>query len=626
MSGICGVVRLDGRDCTADEICPMLDRLRQRGPDAGAVWVDGGAALGHALLATTPESVVEAIPFQHAQSGCVITADVRLDNRAHLLETLGLDNETRVIGDGELILRAYLKWGTNCPGHLLGDFAFAIWDDHRRRLFCARDQVGMRQLIYHHTPGSLFAFATEADAVIDHPDVPWRINDARIADYLEDLEAHDLTSTFYLGVYRLPAAHGMVVDGSVLRTWRYWEPELPPTLRLANDDAYAAAFREVFTDAVRVRLRAPPGKLGSMLSGGIDSGSVAAVASQLLAQAGAPSLPTFSATGSDPACIETDAIRAAQGMAHLAPLDIAIGHFSEYGEDLLRLSRQSSEPFDARMAMLRAVYLAAHKAGITVMLDGAGGDTTLMADDMVAWRLRRGDILGAWHEAAGAQRFWGAQNPSIKAFVNGARAVAIPEWLRSLRRRARAGRQEMHDDRNSLVGDALARSVDIAGRRAANGRHVALKLDGTCDDRRAMVSHPYIVVARERYDRIAAPLNIEPRDPFLDRRLLAFCLSLPADQIERRGWPKIILRRAMAGIVPDAVRWRVGKEHVGWEFEDAVFAHCSAKSDTPWSLHLRNYVKPERLTLADGPHQDELAVATRVSLRYLQWWISRSSG
>lgn len=623
MSGICGLLLPGQSACGPDQLSAMLASLAHRGPDASAAWADGPAVLGHALLTTTPEALTETMPFRHGESGCTITADIRLDNRSELRAALNLDQAGRIVGDGELALHAYLRWGPDCLDHLLGDFAFAIWDAPRQRMFCARDQMGMRPLIYHHKPGGLFAFASEADALLVHPAIPRRINEGRIADFLEDLEAYDLTSTFYGDLYRLPPAHAMIVERGAQRIWRYWEPAPPATLRLADDRAYADAFLEVFTDSVRVRLRAPPGKLGSMLSGGMDSGSVTAVAARLLQQAGAPALPTFSATSGAPGCVETRTIRAAQELAHLAPIDIAIEDFPAYADELTRLTQLSGEPFDGHMAMLRAIYIAANKAGITIMLDGGGGDTTLMADDMVAWRLRQGDIVGAWGEAAGAHRFWGAESPTLKTFINGARWVAVPEWLRILRRRAGAAAQQRRKDSSSMVAPTLANRVNMAERRAAKARLVALKLDGQCEDRRGFVTHPYIAVGRERFDRVAAGVGIEPRDPFLDRRLLDFVLALPPDQIERDGWPKIILRRAMAGLLPDSVRWRVGKEHVGGLFQQAAVAHWLNQAAPQWLDGLRPFVRSDRLTLAASPSRDELAVATKTELSYLAGWIAR---
>ncbi|MEP6200022.1 MAG: asparagine synthetase B, partial [Marinomonas sp.] len=144
----------------------MLAELSRRGPDGEGVACDGPAGLGHRLLATTPEAAVERMPFCHSQSGSQITGHIRLDNREELLVRFGLNNVGRVVGDGELALLAWLQWGEDCAVRLLGDFAFAIWDPRNHRVFAARDQMGMRQLIYAHRPGQLFACASSARAVV----------------------------------------------------------------------------------------------------------------------------------------------------------------------------------------------------------------------------------------------------------------------------------------------------------------------------------------------------------------------------------------------------------------------------------------------------------------------------
>ncbi|MFY8193771.1 MAG: asparagine synthetase B, partial [Novosphingobium sp.] len=157
MSGICASVRWDGKPAEHADLAPVLTALATRGPDGSRLAIDGAAILGHSLLATTPEALVETLPLRHTPTGCVITADVRLDNRDELLAQLDLAIAGRVIGDGELILHAYLRWGADCPVHLLGDFAFLIWDPRHQRVFAARDKVGMKQLIYHLDQGRLFA-------------------------------------------------------------------------------------------------------------------------------------------------------------------------------------------------------------------------------------------------------------------------------------------------------------------------------------------------------------------------------------------------------------------------------------------------------------------------------------
>lgn len=568
MSGICGVWMFDGATIS---LAPILVRLEQRGPDGTREWKDGGVALGHALLATTPEALVEQLPLGDAASGCTINADARLDNRDALIGALGLSGETRTIGDGELILRAYLEWGEDCPQHLLGDFAFAIWDARRQRLFCARDQMGMRQLIYHHAPGRLFSFATDAEALVAHPAVPKRINEARIADFLDDLEGIDFTSTFFEDVFRLPPAHALVVDAGGLSMRRYWALEPGPALELDSDEAYAAAFLTVFTEAVRCRLRSA-GPIGSMLSGGLDSGSVAAIAARLLGIRGDRPLKTFSAIGPEPeTCAESDAIRVALGIDGIEPTLVDHSALGPMLDELWRLEGETGEPFDQHMTLIRAVYLAAGRSGVRVILDGVAGDVVLMASNRVAAHLRKGQIRSAWADACGQQAYWKIPNYRFRSFLAGAWAAFVPNVIRHARRRLawRIGDATVGLGRS--IRPDFARRAGLRARRAALRARTALYDLPDLERRIEAISHAHLVVARERYDRTAAAVGIEPRDPFIDIRLIEFCLSLPADQMQRGGWPKHILRRATAGSIPDAIRWRLGKEHLGWAFTKRLF-------------------------------------------------------
>ena len=620
MSGICGIFRLDGSRPAAGQIEAMTALLERRGPDGSHHCQDGPVALGQTLMATTPEALHETLPLTDPTSGCSITADVRLDNRDKLLSALGLNEETRVIGDGELILRASLKWGEACLEHLLGDFAFAIWDPHQQRLFAARDQMGMRQLIHHYQPGRLFAFATEPDAILALADVPRQINEARIADYLDDLEAADFTSTFYVGLYRLAPAHCLTVDASGLTIRRYWTLQAVPELRLASNEAYAAAFLAVFTEAVRSRLRCA-GPVGSMLSGGMDSGSVVAVASRLLTAEGRGPLQTFSAVGPDPqACKETLAIRHSQGMPGLVPHSVNHAELGPWIDDLQRLVEEESEPFDGHMTLPRAAYLAAHRAGIKVMLDGVAGDVVLGAGNLVPRLLRRGDWRQAWREIKGERHFWGPYEAVPWQVLRHLRSALTPDLARRMRHQLRQLRDRLRPVQGKLVKPALARRVNLTARHAGfrNLFHVGWRESAV--ERVDGMTHIYLTVGRERYDRVSAAMAIEPRDPFMDLRVINFCLSLPASQLQFDGWPKMILRRAVAGLLPDSVRWRTGKEHLGWTFTSTLLqAHeKSLRQLTQNPTLLRPLVSVKGLQeLANGQVENEACV----TLYHLERWL-----
>lgn len=573
MSGISGLWNLDGRPVARTDLQSAAEILSRRGPERSELWLGGQIAMGHALLATTPEAAAERLPQVHAASGCAITADIRLDNRDELTALLGLHGGGRDVGDAGIVMLAYLAWGRACVERLLGDFTFAIWDPRANHLFCARDQFGLRPFLYHHALAKRFAFASEAKAVLSFPGVPSRVSKGRIVDYLVgELEGIDFTSTFHEGVYRLPPAHTLTVSGKGLAVSRYWRLEPGSPLKLGSDKEYAEAFLEVFTRSVRSRLRSA-GPVGATLSGGMDSNAVAAVARRLLAEDGNSLLQTFSAIGPDAqTCVETRAIQSAIRAGGFQSHTIDHSNLGDLRPELARLAWNQDEPFDTDMTLLRAVYLDAHRRGIKVMLDGACSDIVLNEATYIARLLRAGHWRTAWSELAGQSEYWMGAAPVWRELIRNGRIAFVPAWLRGAGGAIAFRRRNARQQRQLGISDRLAERVRLRERwqthRSHRTRYSWLSLD---EERAEAIIHPDNTTGRERYDRVASSLAIEPRDPFLDRRLVQFSLSLPGRQLMSGGWPKLILRQAMAGLVPEDVVWRRGKQHLGWAFTRSVF-------------------------------------------------------
>jgi asparagine synthase (glutamine-hydrolysing) len=575
VSGVAALLHLDGRPVEPAQLGAMVAMLRRRGPDGEGVKVEGSVGLGHTALHSTPEAAAE--PQTLAREGVVVAADARLDNRVELARELALPPAT---GDTGLIAAAYERWGERCPERLEGDFAFALWDGRERRLVAARDRFGVRPLYLHHQPGRLLALASEPSAILVLPEVPYRINEARIADFLvTQLEGVDLTSTFFEGVERLPPAHLLTADSRGLRRQRYWELTPGPELRLGSDEAYAEAFLEVFTASVRRRLRGAA-TVGSMLSGGMDSGSIVAVARELRARAGEGPLPVFSAVGPDPAtCVETATILAAQAMGGLEPHSVSCSQLDELLPELVPLQWEVTEPFDYSMTLPRAVYLVAQHCGVRAMLDGIDGDTVLGEGSYIHQLMRSVRWVTAWREAVGYARFWRGASPAWRQLASGAFTAIAPRPLKILVRRL----QPSADSLARNIATSLI-SADFAGRIRLGERLEALAASSQAGleadlpaERARALSHPYVTVGVERYERTAAAVGIEPRHPFLDCQLIELCVALPGSQKLKGGWPKTVLRRAMAGKLPEAVRWRLGKEHLGWAFTAAAMTAQRAR-------------------------------------------------
>ena len=173
--------------------------------------------------------------------------------------------------DAEIILNAYERWGDDCVKHLLGDFAFAIWDDHRKRLFCARDHFGVKPFFYTHTADS-FNFSSTLNEIKNST----TLNEIAVGDYLLFGVNQDQSTTIFKDIHRLPPGHTLTVENKQIKVQRYWTPSLPAEIRFRDPDSYVERFSELLSEAVKDRVRTD--RVAVSMSGGLDSTSLAAIA------------------------------------------------------------------------------------------------------------------------------------------------------------------------------------------------------------------------------------------------------------------------------------------------------------------------------------------------------------
>lgn len=288
MSGIVGIINLDGAPVDRDLLGRLTDFMTYRGPDAQEIWIDGNVGFGHTMLRTTWEAETETQPLT-LDGKIWLTADARIDGRVELIAELegklrrqlqiplpanGDGSESKVSNDAELILFAYEAWGEDCVKHLIGDFAFAIWDARERQLFCARDHFGVKQFYYAHV-GSTFVFSNTLNCVRLLPAVSDELDEVVIGDYLLFGLNQDLSSTTFSDIRRLPQASQLTVSIRSKTTQRFWAAPTNGQIQFPNSGDYLERFTELFSGAVRDRLRM--NKVSISMSGGLDSTSVAAV-------------------------------------------------------------------------------------------------------------------------------------------------------------------------------------------------------------------------------------------------------------------------------------------------------------------------------------------------------------
>lgn len=561
MSGIVGIFSLDGRPADEAKLSRMLNAMAHRGPDGRGGWSDGSIALGHCLLRTLPEASADPKPL--ARDEFAATADARLDNRDDLIVKLGLSD--RATSEEELILAAYQRWGEACPEHLLGDFAFAIWDGRKRLLFCVRDHFGVKPFFYSANATG-FAFASEMKALFALPEVTDRLDDDRIADYLVGLA--DSQSTVYRDILRVPARHSLTVTATGQRLREYWQP----VASAAPSGDAAEQLRDIFAAAIRCRRRSAR-PVGALLSGGLDSSSIACVASDQHAKEHGGKLTTLSLVfDRTPALSERRFIEAVLARGGFDPVFDDLGDHAPFADFDVVLGEQEGPFLAPGVAFTRRLYRMAAERGLGIVLDGHGGDEVVSHGQGRLYELARaGHWLGLWREVGGLARATGYPHwPTYAAYLE---RYAAGGRLGRLGRRLWRSPPPARPAWSRFVSPKLVARSNLADRfREQSRKEVAAS-----SDERSWQA--WIVFSNRRpqsfevLDKLTAAAGVEGRYPFWDKRLLEFCLSLPSKEKLDGGWSRLILRRAMEGVLPPAVQWRTDKLNFGPHIIRGMLAH-----------------------------------------------------
>ncbi len=569
MCGIAGIYSQAGTPTNSRVVAAMIRAQAHRGPDGqGAVLIDptgkedaissrGMEAMGsrqpssrHSLaLAHCRLAILDLTPLGHQPMGsddgrCWVTYNGEIYNYLELRDGLRAKGyQFRSNTDTEVLLAAYQEWGEDCLARLNGMFAFALWDVQQRRLFCARDRFGEKPF-YYSWDGERFAFASEIKALLPAIGKPLP-NHLAVFEYLEGAVHDGSDHTFFDGIQQLPPAQALVLEQGGLRRHRFWSlPERPEegemTLRQAGE-----RFRDLFRDAVRIRLRSDV-EVGSCLSGGLDSSSIVCVASEL--RGAGPPLRTFSSCFTDPAYDERDYAQAVVAQSG-AEVQYVFPDPGELERRITDLVWQQDEPFGSTSIFAQwSVMRTASRHGLKVLLDGQGGDELLagypsFAGAWFADLLVEGRVAALLREGMAYRRVQGSL--SRYALAQMARALLPPSWTRLLRRR-------LTGTAAWLASEFRHEYEPVSKPRSSTAPHMRSLQESllTGNGLRALLHYE---------DRNSMAFGVETRLPFLDHRLAEFLYGLdPALKING-GWTKVVLREAMQGILPEPVRCRADK-------------------------------------------------------------------
>jgi asparagine synthase (glutamine-hydrolysing) len=638
MSGIVGIFHLGGKPVDHGELDTMLAAIAHRGPDGKESWREGGVGLGCCLLRITPESFHEKLPLKNTAGNLVITADARLDNRDELIAQLGLSsNAVREITDSWLILCAYEKWGEACPQKLLGDFAFAIWDKPRRRLFCGRDHLGCKPLFYFYLPNRLFAFASEIKALLCLPQVSREINEEKVGIYLCQLSGYAERDdrTFFKRINRLLSSHSLRVSENGLQTRSYHEWDTPSFPELKSEDDFVEAFRERFEQAVACRMRSAY-PIASTLSGGLDSSAVSCVARNLLNGQnpnGGNGVQNFSFAGGSG---NAKALHSEHRLLTIyTDCGVASTDEKKYVEAVLRQGGCEHDdvavggPISAAQvvtpwldqpvcmptpALLLTMTQAAQQRNARVLLTGHDGDTIVSHGydyftELAAtqqWNIIK-NIVTAQINSNGAngkltlqkqierrvyphvlknlqaqlkkrwlKTYTGALSQASQAF-----SFSAYTQLSLLVRSAYVFRPARWQSYNPAIHPEFARRIQLSQLLQQEYDHQSVYLPSEYLYHRRMIASDNLQLMSEQIDHVSAVHGVEARHPFLDKRLVELCLAAPVALKYDGGRGRGTLRRAMKNILPDEIFNRRNKIDFS-----AFITHGMANGDRQTLEHL----------------------------------------
>jgi asparagine synthase (glutamine-hydrolysing) len=562
MSAIAGIWSFDGGIPAGPSCYEMLRALSLYGSDDCAQYDGDSLSVGRCLLRLLPEDVFDRQPLS-ADGATALVADVRLDNRNEIAAGLGLSQQqTAVMADSDVLLAAWLHWREACVDHLSGAFSFAVWNQKEQHLFLARDHTGERPLFYASSANN-FAFSSMPKGLHRLPFVGAEVNEDYIARYLT-LANIPIEQTVFRHMQRLPAGCCLSVRREQTKLWRHWRTDHLADLRLGSADEYLECFREKFDRAVRVRLRTRGG-IGAQLSGGLDSGAVAATAAHLLA-GDRRELTCFTAVpraGFIGASSNTHFDNEGPAAAEVAAMYPNVRHVlvDSSATSFLDVLDINNNLYDhpcfgpSNDVWSNAIMAHARENGITVVLNGNCGNSTLSYDGMEAFSTWFRS--GHWGTLARvAKQLTRAGNATARSTVRNAVWPSLPFWLRSMTDPHMHGFSLDY----SILRPEIARRLDLErtafrdmNRQAPDGRTML----------RTLLEYGDIA------DTSAAAQGgwqLDARDPTYDRDVVEFCLTAPLEEFLREGQQRSLAKRAMVGRLPASTlsRTQRGSQSADW--------------------------------------------------------------
>lgn len=560
MCGIAGIVHFNNEPVLALKLKQMTDVIIHRGPDGEGQWIneEKNVGFGHRRLSIIDLSDAGKQPM-HFKNQYTITFNGEIYNYIELRTSLkqkGYSFQTET--DTEVVLAAYDFWGKECLSQFDGMFAFAIWDEAKKELFCARDRFGEKPF-YYYKDENHFIFASEMKALFA-VDVIKEINRKRVFEYLLFLTVenpHHRVETFFKNVNQLPPSSFLTLNArSEIKTEKYWDLDITTTFKGSDQEA-EEKFKELFFSSIRHRLRSDV-PVGSSLSGGVDSSSIVCYVNQLLGEG--VEQHVFSARF--PGFIKDEGKHIDEVVDFCKRATIIQHEVFPTEESMLsnlkKIMYHQEEPFgSSSIAAQFEVMKLASDVGVKVLLDGQGADEMMAGyavffDTHLRQTIRKSPLKYVKEKNA-IKDITG-----IDVDVMNLEGISSTFFYDNFKYLGNKRRGKLKNNSDFFLGihpklvDEF-KSVDNPMYSPPNiKKHLKF-----------MLLNRGLNELLRYADRNSMANSIEVRLPFLSHQLVEFVFSLPEHYFIRNGWTKFILRNSMQGILPKNIQWR--RDKIGYE-------------------------------------------------------------
>lgn len=562
MSGICGIFRFDGGPVEARDLDRQITRLAHLGPDRTRTWCAGSVGLGHLMMRVTREDQFDVQPLHDA--GLTLLADLRLDNREELAQALAISvSALSDMPDSALLFAAYKKWGADCVEHLIGDFAFAVWDSDKKTLTLGRDHMGQRHIFYHKGEG-FFAFAAEIKGLWALPQVPRALLEDRVAQSLLFDEPTDIGATIFEGIRAIPGGTVMTIaaDGQITSR-RYWEPHADRAHEGRDEAYYVETYRKVLTEAVECRLRRATTPAGLFMGGGFDSSAICALAGPVVTAQGRKFIAVSSVMPED----YRGTIKHARKWVemcrrHMPHLDVR--YVTREGLDIFtgmeRAFLNNDNQHSPNGYVTRKMLAEIAAAGARIVMDGHGGDYTVnpRGQNALVRMLRKGQF----------RRFVAEFNATRKHLRQSVKQTLVRNVLLQFVPASWMQVWIRHRNGLALFGPTMPVSRQVIAGRSKNARSRFRWRSG--DNQRVGMLRALRGqqnASAQGYSISAAAHGLEFSQPFHDKRVVEFGLAIPEELYVKNGKTRYLARAALKDLYPAEYQNRPpGNDDLGPDF------------------------------------------------------------